>query len=265
LLTRLSPRLEQIAAWVPPGARLLDVGTDHALLPITLVERGRVRFAIASDIAAGPLASAQENVARARLTGQVSVRRGPGLTTVQPGEVDTVTIAGMGGATAASILLDSPEVLGAVACVILQPMNATARLRATLRQMHFSIQDEQMIAEADRTYQLILATPRTSLRAVGTDQGLNLARSQWLDDDGLYADYEARGWAWLALEFGPRNLQRTHDVVVRGELQQAQRHSAKIIESMSQTNLETASRARRIALTEQLAQIEAWLEWGEIH
>ena len=48
---QLSRRLEMAAQWVPEGARLCDVGTDHAALPIWLLEQGRVTGAIATDLA----------------------------------------------------------------------------------------------------------------------------------------------------------------------------------------------------------------------
>ena len=60
----LPPRLAAVAALVPPGARLVDVGTDHGYLPLLLLEEGRVLSAIATDIAPGPLGRAR-HVARA--------------------------------------------------------------------------------------------------------------------------------------------------------------------------------------------------------
>ena len=58
---KLPPRLAAIAALVPDGARLADVGTDHALLPIRLLLDGKIQSAVATDIRPGPLSRAKEN------------------------------------------------------------------------------------------------------------------------------------------------------------------------------------------------------------
>jgi tRNA (adenine22-N1)-methyltransferase len=50
----LTPRLMAIADQVPPGAKLADVGTDHAYLPVYLLLNGRIQSAVASDVNAGP-------------------------------------------------------------------------------------------------------------------------------------------------------------------------------------------------------------------
>ena len=53
----LTPRLRQAAQWVPQGARLADVGTDHGHLPIWLMLQGRIPSAIAADLRPGPLSA----------------------------------------------------------------------------------------------------------------------------------------------------------------------------------------------------------------
>ena len=51
--TVLSKRLAAVAEFVPQGARLLDVGSDHAYLPIALMEEGKIDFAIAGEVVKG--------------------------------------------------------------------------------------------------------------------------------------------------------------------------------------------------------------------
>ena len=44
----LPPRLRLIAGWVPEGAYLADVGTDHGYLPTWLRLQGKIQGAVAS-------------------------------------------------------------------------------------------------------------------------------------------------------------------------------------------------------------------------
>ena len=46
----ISKRLETVASFVPQGSVLLDVGSDHAYLPIELVEKGHIERAIAGEV-----------------------------------------------------------------------------------------------------------------------------------------------------------------------------------------------------------------------
>ena len=56
---RLTPRLLAVGEMIPPGAKVADVGTDHAYLPVWLRQEGICETVIASDIAPGPLDSAR--------------------------------------------------------------------------------------------------------------------------------------------------------------------------------------------------------------
>ncbi|MFR4202335.1 MAG: tRNA (adenine(22)-N(1))-methyltransferase TrmK [Flavonifractor plautii] len=55
----LTPRLRSVAELVPRGARFADVGTDHAYLPVWLLQQGRITGAVASDLRPGPLERAR--------------------------------------------------------------------------------------------------------------------------------------------------------------------------------------------------------------
>ena len=141
---QLSCRLETAAQWVPEGARLCDVGTDHATLPIWLLEQGRLAGAIATDIRPGPLDRARRNVERYGYADQVHLRLCDGLAAVQPGEVDTVTICGMGGKMMISILEAAPWTTSGVT-LILQPMKAPGELRQWLIGHGYTIQEERTL------------------------------------------------------------------------------------------------------------------------
>lgn len=152
----LSRRLETAAQWVPQGARLCDVGTDHATLPIWLMEQGRLSSAIATDIRPGPLERAKRNVERYGYAAQIQLRLCDGLAAVEQGEVDTVSICGMGGKMMISILEAAPWTTAGVR-LILQPMKAPGELRQWLLQHGYYIREERVLWEEGHWYSLLLA------------------------------------------------------------------------------------------------------------
>lgn len=148
----LTPRLRAIMAQVPDGARLADIGTDHALIPAALLRRGRIQTAIASDIRQGPLDSAARTAQQFGMDGQISLRLGAGMCTIQPYEADTIVIAGMGGETIAQILEDAPWALDGEHLLLLQPMTAQPFLRQYLAAHGGIIEKECLCREGKRMY-----------------------------------------------------------------------------------------------------------------
>ena len=154
----ISRRLQQVAAFVPEGARLLDVGSDHAYLPIYLMEKGMIRHAIAGEVVEGPFQSAQKNVATHGLSQQIEVRLANGLAAFEvEDQVDTIVIAGMGGRLIADILAAGQEKLTSVKRLILQPNNREDELRAWLSENAFSLVTELMLEEAGKFYEILVA------------------------------------------------------------------------------------------------------------
>ncbi|MDR1961130.1 MAG: class I SAM-dependent methyltransferase [Gracilibacteraceae bacterium] len=151
-LVKLGPRLEAVAAHVPLGARLGDIGTDHALLPIYLVRQGAARSAIGTDVRGGPLQAAERNLARHGLTGRIALRLGDGLAPIRKGEADVVTIAGMGGGVMLEILNPEREALAGVQTLILQPQGGAAPLRRALLRRGWRLRAEGLVAERERLY-----------------------------------------------------------------------------------------------------------------
>ncbi|WEV50324.1 class I SAM-dependent methyltransferase [Lactobacillus sp. ESL0731] len=151
-------RLNTLAQMIDQGARVADIGTDHAYLPIALVQSGKIDFAIASDIAQGPLANAQENIAQAGLEQQIDVRLGAGLETItHEDRIDTVVIAGMGGKLMTEILDTAWQNDFQFPTLVLEPNVGEPGVRKWLVDHSYQIEAEDLIAEAGHTYELIKA------------------------------------------------------------------------------------------------------------
>ncbi len=150
----LSLRLSAAAQWVPQYARLCDVGTDHAALPIWLMQQGRIHSAIATDIRTGPLERARKNVERYGFSGKIQLRLCDGLSGVTAPEVDTASICGMGGKMMMAILEAAPWTQNEVR-LILQPMKSLGELRKWLSQHGYCIEQERVIWEEGHWYTLL--------------------------------------------------------------------------------------------------------------
>lgn len=182
----LSPRLRMVGELVPAGARLADVGTDHAYLPAALILEGKIPWAIAADLRRGPLDRARATVQEYGLTGKVAFRLCNGLTGIQPDEVDAVAIAGMGGETIAAILSAAPWVRKRDVPLVLQPMSSMPELRGWLQKNGFSIVEERLAQEGDTLYTALLvrAGEMSPLSPAELWAGKNTAdplRGTWLD------------------------------------------------------------------------------------
>ena len=152
---KLPPRLEVIAGMVPDGAKLADVGTDHGLVPIRLLQEERIRSAVASDIRAGPLSRAMANAAEHSISG-IRFVQCDGLSGICPEEADTIVIAGMGGETIASILKAAPW-SHRDRTLILQPMSHPELLRMALADMSLRITRECLVKDSGKIYSVIKA------------------------------------------------------------------------------------------------------------
>lgn len=153
----LSPRLQAVADLVPQGAVLADIGTDHGYLPAALLQQGRITRAIAGDYNRGPYLSACQLAAEQGLEERMSVRLGNGLSVLQPGEADTVSICGMGGQLMLEILAAAPEVLAQVRRLILQPQRHNDRLRNWLAEHDWRIVEERLVEDNGHIFEIIAA------------------------------------------------------------------------------------------------------------
>lgn len=150
----VTKRIKAIESLVPYGTRLLDVGSDHALLPISLCLSGRIAEAVISDINEGPLDSGRRNVALLCPALKASFVLSDGFANVKHGSYDTVAICGMGGELIARIINDGGE--KARVPLILQPMTHAEDLRKYLWENGFEISKELYVSEGRRVYCVLL-------------------------------------------------------------------------------------------------------------
>lgn len=154
---KLSKRLETVASFVPTGAIVADIGSDHAYLPCYLVHKGIAARAVAGEVVKGPYESAVKQVRTEGLTDKITVRMADGLAAVEEAdEITAVTIAGMGGPLIVSILEKHPQALISVTRLILQPNIHAKAIREWAMENGWAIQDEVILEEDGKIYEVLV-------------------------------------------------------------------------------------------------------------
>ncbi|MDF2937197.1 MAG: tRNA ((1))-methyltransferase [Paenibacillaceae bacterium] len=247
-MNQLSKRLAAIAAQVKLGSRLADIGSDHALLPAHLALSGKIARGIAGELNKGPLEAAKRQIAAAGLGSVVEARLGNGLDVLEPGEADTVTIAGMGGALIAEIL-EAGRVkgkLGGVRHLILQPNVGEQMVRSWLRRNGWLLVGEEILEEDGKIYEILSAYPAAEAEG-GAAAEAELYRERELAGFGAVSEAD-----WLV--FGPYLLKRAEPAFV----EKWRRESAKlerVAQSMESSELEE-SRQKRLKVLEEMKRLK---------
>lgn len=156
----LDKRLRAAAELVLRGARLADIGSDHAYLPIALCLENIIEYALASDINEGPVAAAVANIHKNELSDRVSAIRADGLGGARNFAPDCITVLGMGGELIVSILDAAPWIMNPDMTLILQPMTHGEILAKYLAKQGFCTDEERIVRDGsrdDRIYRIIRA------------------------------------------------------------------------------------------------------------
>ena len=161
-MIELGERLRRVASFVPNGSKVCDVGSDHAYLPVYLIQKDQITCAIAGEVVEGPYLSAKQNVRDYRMENRLEVRLGDGLQILsKEDDITAVTICGMGGELISRILeagykgghLNGRERL------ILQPNVAEHFVREWLMNHSYHIVEETVVEDNHRLYEIIVAEP----------------------------------------------------------------------------------------------------------
>jgi len=258
----LGPRLQMVASFVPNGANLGDIGTDHAYLPIALYETQRISKAVAIDVHEGPYQSALTAVKARHLETVIDVRFGDGLMPLEPGEVNVLTLAGMGGRTMLDILSARPDVLESVHDLIMQPQGAEKAVRLALLGDGWRLKAERLVEEDDRIYVVM---------AYSKDDGWDGAELQTIErnwaqrlhpllENGsiLAAGFQSLVQK-LVWHFGPLVLEERTDLLTR-YMNEYRNMLARRMEQMKKSN-NTEIMAKIREVSEELALVEGLRIW----
>ncbi|MCD7039375.1 tRNA (adenine(22)-N(1))-methyltransferase TrmK [Pseudomonas sp. MAFF 311095] len=154
----LSLRLERVAANVPHGARLADIGSDHAYLPVALMRRGVIAAAVAGEVATTPFHAAQRTVRSNGLEQHITVRLADGLAAIEAADgITAISVCGMGGETIRDILESGKAHLSGQERLVLQPNGGEQPLRQWLMDNGYSIRSEELLRENRFYYEIIVA------------------------------------------------------------------------------------------------------------
>ena len=267
----LSDRLQAVASLVTAGHRVADIGTDHAYIPIYLLQEGLAESAIAMDVNEGPLKKAEEHVKENGMEGKIRLRLSDGFEKLEPFEADTAVIAGMGGPLMIRILSAYPEVTRSMKELVLQPQSEIAKVRAFLLEEGFLFIQEDMVKDDGKYYPMMKAAPPRDGRRGGQSKGAEKS----LEPDRLktWKERECGGWmesgspeqdtlcVWdeAEIRYGKLLLEMRHPVL-REYLDREQAIRQNILAGLRGQTGERI-RIRRMELEEELDYIWKGLEY----
>ena len=164
------------------------MGTDHAMVPVWLIQSGRCGHVLATDIRSGPLESARALLMKTGTADRIRLMQTDGLTGVGPADVDMVILAGMGGETMINILSAAPWTREGT-LLVLEPQSKKADLRRFLRDNGCAVLTEQLVRDAGRIYPIL--TARGGESRAYTEAELHLGLLDQVGDDPLFKEYLA--------------------------------------------------------------------------
>ena len=150
----ISKRLLLIANMVDKDSNIIDIGCDHALLDIYLMQNKIIKSSIASDVTIGALNQAKKNISLSNVN--IETRLGDGLKVLNSDdEVDTIIMSGLGMSKIRSILYDDKDKLDNINTIIIQSNNGLKDIRKSVTKLGYYIKDENIVKERNKYYCVI--------------------------------------------------------------------------------------------------------------
>ncbi len=179
---KLDSRLMAVAELVRKNKALADIGTDHAYLPVYLVEKGIIKKAIAADLRVGPLDNARDAVVSYGYSKEIELRLSDGLDNFRENEVEEIVVAGMGGLLISEFIERTKWLKNRNIHLILQPMTHMEELRKILFDNGFVMDREVVAKDGDKLYIIFSAYYYDDATAY-TNLDLIVGKLPYNDDD----------------------------------------------------------------------------------
>ncbi|MEG2769364.1 MAG: class I SAM-dependent methyltransferase [Oscillospiraceae bacterium] len=137
------------------GGTVADIGCDHGKLSVFLVQSGKAKRVIASDVRQSPLDKAKKLVEKLGLGAKIDCRLADGLNALAPLEAQDIIIAGMSGVTLTKIMSEVSWAKNEALRFILVPASKAEVLRRWLYENGFEIADETPVLTKGYYYPVI--------------------------------------------------------------------------------------------------------------
>ncbi len=189
-------RIDLIVSLVDKEEKVLDVGTDHAFVPIFLYQKGITKGITAADANLKPLSNALKNIEKNGLKNKINVVHSNGFEKIEDFDsYTTIIIAGLGGKTIATILKQRKT----QATLILNPTNHEDILRKALMKQGYLIIEEYLLIE-NNVPALVLKAKKSIKGYVITPKNQFLGpilKTKIFEDKNIleyYQDLESYNW-----------------------------------------------------------------------
>ena len=149
----LNKKLIAIASLIEPEDIVIDIGCDHAYLPIYLKKEKLCKEVYASDISENVIKIAKENIMKKNTN--IEVYLSDGFKGIQNNKINTAIISGMGTSTILNIINNAPK---NIEKYIISSNNDYEVLRKKKKKKDFYIQKEIVVKERDKYYPIIIFT-----------------------------------------------------------------------------------------------------------
>ena len=151
----ISKRIKFISSLINKDDNILDIGTDHALLPIYIIKNNITKIADGSDVSDAVLMNAKNNLSKYGLDKKIDLFVSDGIKDIDVSKYNTFVIAGMGFFTIKSILSNNKK-FNNIKKMIIQSNNNHEDLRKFINSIGYKIISDYYIKDKEKPYLILV-------------------------------------------------------------------------------------------------------------